>query len=291
MTPGRDRTRLIAGFSHLLHEPHGQMRAAPEGTPYEGLALIADPIHSYIQFTVPGPHHPRETTEKALIDTAWVQRLRAIAQLQSARWVFPSAEHSRFQHSLGAMHVAGRFARHLYPSLREVAPDCPSQVYVEELLRTAALLHDIGHGPFCHFFDENFLAGLGLTHERISQELVCGDLAPIIRGLRRSPSGPFARGEELEPEHLACLIGKGPDGRAGRRPRWLTLLRPLLSGVYTADNLDYVLRDSYMCGVAIGPVDLDRLLHYSFFILTARDGQGHPSNALIGHFTITNPPR
>src|SRR6201988_1918804 len=118
---------------------------------YGGPALIADPIHRYIQFTV--PEKKGEVTEKDLIDSPWVQRLRYIAQLQSARWVFPGAEHSRFQHSLGAMHVAGRFARQLYPSLRAIEPACPSLPYVEAVLRMAALLHDIGHGPFGHFFD------------------------------------------------------------------------------------------------------------------------------------------
>ncbi|MBI3078023.1 MAG: hypothetical protein HYY85_13730, partial [Deltaproteobacteria bacterium] len=89
---------------------------AEAGLPYDGLALIADPIHQYITFTVP-QGGAEEATEKDLIDTAWVQRLRCIYQLQSARWVYPSAEHSRFQHSLGAMHVAGLFAQQLYPSL------------------------------------------------------------------------------------------------------------------------------------------------------------------------------
>jgi len=63
--------------------------------PYDGSALIADPIHEYITFTVPySDHDPSEKTEKDLIDSAWVQRLRRIPQLQSARWVFPTAEHS-----------------------------------------------------------------------------------------------------------------------------------------------------------------------------------------------------
>src|ERR687898_1686832 len=100
---------------------------------YEGIALIADPIHRYIQFTV--PQNKGEVTEKALIDSPWVQRLRYIFQLQSARWVYPSAEHTRFVHSLGTMHVAGRFARHLYPFLKKVAHDVPSANYVEEALR------------------------------------------------------------------------------------------------------------------------------------------------------------
>ena len=74
-------------------------------TLYEGIALIADPIHSYISFTVPGKG-VREKTEKELIDSLWMQRLRYIYQLQSARWVYPSAEQSRFQHALGARHIA-----------------------------------------------------------------------------------------------------------------------------------------------------------------------------------------
>src|SRR3972149_10105473 len=137
--------------------------------PYEGLALIADPIHEYITFTVPSPDREKETTEKDLIDPPWLHRLRYISQLQSARWVYPSAEHSRFQHSIGAMHVAGRFARHLYPTLKQVSEDCPSENFIEELLRVTALLHDVGHGPFGHFFDENFLDDFNITHEDVGQ--------------------------------------------------------------------------------------------------------------------------
>ncbi|MBM3223043.1 MAG: HD domain-containing protein, partial [Candidatus Tectomicrobia bacterium] len=231
---------------------------------YAGLALLADPIHEYMPFTVPmaSVEHPTEVTEKELIDTPWVQRLRYIAQLQSARWVFPGAEHSRFQHSLGAMHVAGRFARQLYPSLRALEPTCPSLPYVEALLRMAALLHDVGHGPFGHFFDENHLAQYGLGHEAVGAQIILRELDKPLRGLRRSPSGVFAAGEALEPAYVAYVMQKkAPENPA--MPRWLRVLKPVLSGVYTADNLDYVLRDAYMCGVAVGPVDLERLLHYS----------------------------
>jgi HD superfamily phosphohydrolase len=230
---------------------------------YQGLALFADPIHEYIPFTVPlEAEHAAEVTEKDLIDSSWVQRLRYIYQLQSARWVFPGAEHSRFQHSLGAMHVAGRFARQLYPSLRELEPTCPSLPYVEEVLRVSALLHDVGHGPFGHFFDENHLAQYGLGHEALGQHIIMQRMGEAIRGLRRSPSGVFAADEVLEPEYVAYVMQKkAADGAS--MPRWLRYLKPVLSGMYTADNLDYVLRDSYMCGIAIGPVDLERLLHYS----------------------------
>ncbi|BFU93787.1 MAG: conserved protein of unknown function [Nitrospira sp.] len=232
--------------------------------PYDGSALIADPIHKYVSFTVPyAQSDQRERTEKDLIDSPWVQRLRYIYQLQSARWVYPSAEHTRFVHSLGTMHVAGQFARHLYPFLKKVAPDVPSAHYVESFLRVTALAHDIGHGPFCHFFDDNFLHSFNASHERLGQIIIREHLGPIIRKIRRSPSGPFLKGEELDPDQIAHVILKEKSKDNSRLPRWLNLLQPVIGGSYTADNLDYVLRDSYMCGVAVGPVDLTRLIHYT----------------------------
>jgi HD superfamily phosphohydrolase len=230
---------------------------------FGGTALIADPIHRYIQFTV--PEAKGEITEKALIDSPWVQRLRYIYQLQSARWVFPSAEHSRFQHSLGAMHLAGEFAKHLYPSLsRVLGSECPSGPFIEEYMRVTGLLHDIGHGPFGHFFDDNFLHHYDLTHEDLGQTIIQKHLGEIICQLRRSPSGPFASGEELRPEDVAFPIKKTGEEDT-RKPKWARFLQPLTSGIFTFDNLDYVSRDSYMCGVAVGPVDRERLMHYSFF--------------------------
>jgi HD superfamily phosphohydrolase len=162
------------------------------------------------------------------------------------------------------MHLAGRFARHLYPSLKAAVPDCPSANYVEELLRVAALLHDIGHGPFGHFFDDNYLEPFGLTHEKLGQHIIRTELAEIIKAIRRGPAGEFGKGERLNPDQIAFLIGKGSIATA-KQPRWLVFLQPLLSGIYTVDNLDYVLRDAYMCGVAIGAVDIDRLMYYTFF--------------------------
>ncbi len=229
---------------------------------YDGTALLGDPVHGYISFTT--PRGSGEKTEKDIIDTPWMQRLRHIYQLQSARWVYPSAEHSRFQHSLGAMHLAGAFARHLYPSLKAAAPESPSANYVEELLRVSGLLHDVGHGPFGHFFDENYLEPFGLTHEMVGQHIIKTELADVIRAVRRSPSGEFGKSERLNPEQIAFLIGKGSVA-SSKHPQWLVFIQPLLSGIYTVDNLDYVLRDAYMCGVAIGPVDIDRLMYYTFF--------------------------
>jgi uncharacterized protein len=235
-------------------------------SPFDGVSLLADPIHGYISITVPyTQRHHDEQTEKDLIDSPWVQRLRYILQLQSAHWVYPGAEHTRFQHSLGTMHLAGRFMSRLYPSLRQTVPDVPSCHFLEEFIRITALLHDIGHGPFCHFFDHHFLHQFHLTHELLGQRIIRDHLASIIKDIRRSPSGPFAPGEYLDPEHIAFLILKDPHKSTKGLPPWVIALQPLLGGIYTPDNCDYVLRDSYMCGVAIGPVDIERLLHYTFF--------------------------
>jgi len=231
---------------------------------YRGRGLIADPIHRYILYTRPDGI-PGESTEQDLVDTPWVQRLRRIPQLQSARWVFPAAEHSRFQHSLGAMHLAGRLAQQLYPSLKAVFPETPSPALIEELLRVAGLLHDVGHGPFGHFFDDNFLSDYELTHELVGQRIIREELGDVLRGLRRSPSGAFAPGEVIDPEWICYLMGKSYTHPEAGHPKWLPHLKPLLSGVFTADNMDYVLRDAYMCGVAVGPIDIDRIIYYSFF--------------------------
>jgi len=233
--------------------------------PCRGIALIADPIYSYIPITVPDPDSPDETTEEDLIDTPWMQRLRRIHQLQSARWVYPSAEHTRFQHSLGTMHMAGRFATHLYPSLKAVCPDTPSYNLFEATFRIAGLLHDIGHGPYGHFFDDNFLAHYGLTHERLGSEIIVRKLSPILKKIRRSLSGPFAPGEQLNPEHIGFLIQKHPCQQPAKQPSWLSYVRQLFSGLYTVDNLDYVQRDAYMTGFSLDIVDINRLLFYSFF--------------------------
>ncbi len=246
----------------MKSQPHDHTTA----NPYEGVALLADPLYRYIQFTVPGRGKEGEQTEKDLIDSPWMQRLRMIHQLQGSWWVYPAAEHSRFQHALGVMHLAGRFAEQLYPSLKTVCQQtCPSREYVRELLRVTGLLHDIGHGPFGHFFDENFLTRYDLDHERVGQVIIEKKLGKIIRGIRRSPAGPFEKGETLDPHHVAFLIRKPDPREATRAPEWLTFLQPVFSGIYSADNMDYIQRDAYMTGFSLDMVDVDRLLFYTFF--------------------------
>lgn len=231
---------------------------------YEGVGLVADCIYKYIRITQSyGQNQKTKCTEEDLIDTEWVQRLKRIHQLQSSWWVFPSGEHSRFQHALGTMFLAGKFTRHLYPSLKKNHRKIPSLEHVVELARIAGLLHDVGHGPFGHFFDSNFLNEYGITHEDISREIIVKKLGKIVKKIRRSPAGSF-RGE-IHPEDVAFLIKKPSDSETHKFPQWLRDLRLLFCGIYSVDNMDYANRDAYMTGISQDLVDIDRLLHYSFF--------------------------
>ncbi|HET9681419.1 MAG TPA: HD domain-containing protein [Candidatus Limnocylindrales bacterium] len=259
--------------------------------PFSAVNLISDPIHGYLELTKrrsPAETRaaglpPEDVAEDDLLDTAWLQRLRRISQLQSARWVFPTAEHSRFTHGLGVMHEAGLWARALYPSLRGVlaagGAAIPSEGLVVETLRVAGLLHDVGHGPFAHFFDDQVLSafpappdrrrpdGKALSHEDLSQLIIERELGELIRGLRRAPGSvperdAFANGEAIDPGWVSFLVSK-PALVDPAMPAWVRRLQPLLSGVFTVDNLDYVRRDAFFTGVRVG-IDVERLRHYAF---------------------------
>src|SRR6195256_6809087 len=97
---------------------------------YRRVNLSSDPIYRYVRVTKPGGV-PGAAAEQDVLDHHWCQRLRRIHQMQSAWWVFATAEHSRFQHSVGAMHLAGEWTRHLYPSLSASCADTPSAALVE----------------------------------------------------------------------------------------------------------------------------------------------------------------
>ncbi|HEY4914038.1 MAG TPA: HD domain-containing protein [Candidatus Dormibacteraeota bacterium] len=249
-------------------------------TEYSRFNLSSDPIYRYLRITKGGPGGvPGHASEQDLVDTAWMQRLRRIHQLQSAWWVFATAEHSRFQHALGSMHLAGEWARHLYPSLRAACDGTPSAALVEETMRVAGMLHDVGHGPFGHFFDENYLDAWGIDHEVIGRRLITGRLAGLIASLGASPNADFEAGERVDPRWVAYLIS--PAELAGfQAPAWVAALKPALVGAYSADNMDYVPRDSYICGVASGPVDVQRIIHYSFISERGLTLHSHAAEAL-----------
>ena len=122
-----------------------------------------DPIHGFIE---------ADELEAALIRTRPMQRLRQVRQLGLTHLVFPGAEHSRFGHALGAMHLAGR----VYDTLARVeeTPLEPGpQARARRLVRAAALLHDLGHAPFSHWAEDLFEDGI--DHEEMSRRLLAGD--------------------------------------------------------------------------------------------------------------------
>ena len=247
---------------------------------YSRVNLSSDPIYRYLRITKGGPGGVAgHAAEQDLVDSAWLQRLRRIHQLQSAWWVFATAEHSRFQHALGAMHLAGEWTKHLYPSLKLTYRDLPSRQLVEETMRMAGLLHDVGHGPFGHFFDENYLDAWGIDHEVIGRALITGPLADLIGDIGASPAADFERGERIDPRWVAYLISSA-DLEGFEPPPWLAVLRPALVGAYSADNMDYVPRDSYICGVSAGPVDVQRIIHYSFISERGLTLHAHAAEAL-----------
>lgn len=154
-----------------------------------------------------------------------VQRLRRIAQLGTGQLVYPGANHARFEHSLGAYHLAGLACTNL-----------GLPVVQRESVQAAALLHDIGHGPFSHTSDALYRDYLGKSHEQVSVEL-------ITKGAFHDT---LARHGVDSAEVARLVHGEGPLGR-------------LVSGDLDVDRMDYLVRDSHYTGVAIG-VDLARLV-------------------------------
>jgi uncharacterized protein len=193
---------------------------------------IRDPIHGFIR---------ADPLEAALINSRPVQRLRSIRQLGMTFLVFPGAEHSRFSHALGAMHLAGRAYDALAgkgEGLLDPSPRAPAR----RLVRAAGLLHDVGHAPFSHSAEELF--DTPIDHEGMTRRLL---ELPEIRDI-------FARhGGGLEPADVERLLAGG-EGEIER------LLAQVVSGELDADKMDYLLRDSLFCGVRYGSYDLERLL-------------------------------
>lgn len=201
---------------------------------------IRDPVHNFVYL--------REKEVK-LVGTQIFQRLRRIRQLALANLVYPGAVHTRFDHSLGVCHVAGMMAKQLGLTADEV-----------ELVRLAALLHDLGHGPFSHV-SENALDRYA-NRSKLPESQKKEKIHELITGhlIQKCPEILRVLGQDMA-ETIAKLLAQGHGQRA---------LRAIVSGPLDADKQDYLLRDSRFCGVAYGVFDVHQL-HRSL-VLAGPDG-------------------
>ena len=174
-----------------------------------------------------------------MLDLPAMQRMRRLRQLGLAYFAFPSAEHSRFTHALGALAMGTRAFDQLARANPEFFANDADRADARRLVRCALLLHDIGHGPFSHACE----TVLGVRHELRTKELLAlPDMREGIAALDLSPD-----------DVLALIVGE----RSGKHP-WL---RELVSGPnLDADRMDYLLRDAYFTGVASGRYDADALV-------------------------------
>lgn len=188
---------------------------------------IRDPVHGYISMTA---------LERDLINSGTVQRLRRLKQLSGAYFTYPGAEHSRFLHSLGVMHVAGRIA-----SRFEERGYLTEDEY--QKVRIAGLLHDVGHGPFSHMFEEVLDKHRHMTHEDVTEWLIReGEIKDILVSYGYSP-------EELS----ALAVGKLDVGEK-------VFINQIVASQFDADIMDYLVRDSYFAGAEYGNIDIQRLI-------------------------------
>ncbi len=198
-----------------------------------------DPIHGFI---------PVYDEELLIIQDPIFQRLRRIKQLSFSYFVYHGAEHSRFGHVLGAMHLVDKALRKINQNSEKLG----KKVNIEEedirLARFAALLHDVGHKPFSHALDKIFPD----SHEDYSAAFVLKRFAGIIENSKINESN-------IDPQQVANLI-------QGKTDPVKPFLTSLISGQLDVDKFDYLLRDSHYAGVKYGLFDLDRLLDSLFVV-------------------------
>jgi len=187
--------------------------------------VLKDPLHHYI--------YVKDEIIWKLIDTPEFQRLRRIRQLGTSYLTFHGAEHSRFSHSLGVYettrNILSQFERNGYTDFSEDD---------RMLCLCAALLHDIGHGPFSHSIEQTF----GTRHEVWSSRIILGQTG--VNAILAEISPDF-------PEQVASVIHKTHPNKA---------VVSLISSQLDADRMDYLLRDAYFTGVSYGTFDLQRIL-------------------------------
>ena len=186
------------------------------------MTTIKDSVHDHIEV---------EGVTAALLDTPPVQRLRRVSQLGTVTYVYPSANHTRFEHSIGVAHLADRALDHLGIEGQQA-----------ERARAAALLHDIGHTPFSHNIEELVHRHTGKYHDDVGDLLASGPVARVL-----SEHG-------LNPDAVAGLVAG--EGQLGQ----------IVSGELDVDRMDYLVRDAHHTGVPYGTIDTGRLVRALRFV-------------------------
>jgi len=194
--------------------------------------IFRDPLYNYVAID-----RDRDKWLLDLIDTPEVQRLRRIHQLGVSHVTYPGADHSRLSHTLGVLHLM----QQAWHRIEAVGWKGPEIRRAREVLLAAALLHDLGHGPFSHLYEPV----LGINHERWSCQIIQSPETEVRQKLDE---------HDMPIEHITALIEK--DNR--QRPPWQ---KTLLSSELDVDRLDYLRRDSYFTGSGYGHYDWYRIIN------------------------------
>ncbi|MXV60635.1 HD domain-containing protein [Natronorubrum sp. JWXQ-INN-674] len=212
------------------------------------MKTIKDSVHDHIRI---------DGVARDLLDTPAVQRLRRIRQLGTVSLVYPSANHTRFEHSLGVYHLACEALADLGVDGRQA-----------EHVHAAALLHDVGHGPFSHNLEALTYRRTGRYHDDVHGLLVDGDVGDVLRD------------HDLDPGRVADLVaGKGRFGQ-------------LVSGELDVDRMDYLVRDAHHTGVPYGTIDHGRLVRELAFVddeLVLAEGNVQAAESLLVARALMNP--
>jgi len=222
---------------------------------------IRDPIHGPIFVSA---------NERALIDSNAFQRLRRISQMGFAEMAFPGATHSRYMHSLGAMHVATRIFDNLFPPSDPNPLSKAKRNHFRQMVRVAMLFHDLGHAPMSHC-TEVLMPNVGDL--KLESAWIAGDknrqachedytLKMVLDSRLTDQIEDLLCDSMVTPTHIASLISgmKGAQDFSDNGHDYFPILQQIISSECDADRMDYLSRDSFYCGVNYGKFDIDWLV-------------------------------
>ena len=256
-------------------------------------AIVMDTIHGSI---------PLNTEEYWLLQTPFLRRLHGVKQLGLAYLVFPSAKHSRLEHSIGVMHIAGLMARRIVDAVRRDRGLC-TRLFIEcnekyfpgfiQVARLAGLIHDLGHTPYSHMMEDSLeklaqerrglsdllasiykKTGIPRIHEAYTQ-VFAGSLASHARESGRGELSDYLELASAALRHGHGSLGKSIEGKAldyGLDSSALGVVKQITSSpIVDADRLDYLRRDAWFTGVIYGYIDIDRIIRG--LRLTVKEGR------------------